>query len=336
MLPDYKLSSAAIFSGFLVPDRVNDLIDYEWGGQDIADTSKGLKVKVWSSAYQGGVISITDGQISHDLLTVADVTQISFAFNRNMRPFVTYVAAGVGWLWWYDTTVLSYITTELGNAVSPQLALDDLREHQSSNSDIILAYIRDDVLYMRQQRDRFQIEYELGHAKELVQIGMTKNYRFAFALKVINGFNTFFDEAIISPHNISDARFDHFKLCPLQSSYAVGFGNSVIATSAVCNDLHRATFENLENTVTANFKLDAADYDYFTAFYRVWQHKRKPFTVDLVIDERPLQRYKAHFVPGGISMQKSGRIFSVSTQLHVLNNDLNTDEIRQLAESRNE
>ena len=87
MLPDNTLSSASIYSGFLVPDRVNDLIDYEWGGTDLQDASNGLQVKIWTCFYHDGWITITDNLgITHQLLEIVNVTQLSFAFSFSKRP----------------------------------------------------------------------------------------------------------------------------------------------------------------------------------------------------------------------------------------------------------
>lgn len=339
MLPDKMLSSAAIFGGFLVPDRINDLIDYEWGGKDLLDTSEGMQVKIWTCIYEDGWIKITDNaEIQHSILEVANVTQLGFTFSLSMRVYITYVADGRAYFYWYDSLTSAYVMTDYGiDTITPQLSLDDIRSSQSTNADVIFAYVRDDVLYTRMQRDRFQIEYEMGVANQLVQIGMTSNYRFAFALKaVINRFNTHYDQALIDPRNIQGNRFDHLDLCPLQASYAVQLGKSVIVSEGLTDNRYRTGFENLENVVTVNFTLSVADYTYFTAFYRVWQNKRKPFTFNAVIDGRALQQYKAHFVPDSISMSKSGNLFKVSAQLHVLNNPFNKAAIQTLAESRND
>lgn len=339
MLPDNMLSSAAIFGGFLVPNRINDLIDYEWGGKDLLDASEGMQVKIWTCFYEDGWIKITDNAgLRYSILEVAEVTQLGFAFSLSMRVYVTYVAVGRAFFYWYDSTTSAYITTDYGvETITPQLSLDDVRNSQSGNADVIFAYVRDDVLYTRMQRDRFQIEYEMGAANQLVQIGMTNNYRFAFALKaVINRFNTHYDQALIDPRNIQGNRFDHLDLSALQASYAVQLGNSVIVSEGLTDNRYRTGFENLENVVAVNFTLSAEDYTYFTAFYRVWQNKRKPFTFNVVIDSRASQQYKAHFVPDSISMSKSGKLFKVSAQLHVLNNPFNKAAIQTLAESRND
>jgi hypothetical protein len=339
MLPDNMLSSAAIFGGFLVPDRINDLIDYEWGGKDLLDASEGMQVKIWTCFYEDGWIKITDNAgLRYSILEVAEVTQLGFAFSLSMRVYVTYVAAGRAFFYWYDSTTSAYITTDYGvETITPQLSLDDVRNSQSSNADVIIAYVRDDVLYTRMQRDRFQIEYEMGAANQLVQIGMTSNYRFAFALKaVINRFNTHYDQALIDPRNIQGNRFDHLDLSALQASYAVQLGNSVIVSEGLTDNRYRTGFDNLVNVVAVNFNLSAEDYTYFTAFYRVWQNKRKPFTFNAVIDSRASQQYKAHFVPDSISMSKNGKLFKVSAQLHVLNNPFNKAAIQTLAESRND
>lgn len=51
-----------------------------------------------------------------------------------------------------------------------QLSLDDTGP-QTANADVILAYIKNDKLFMRIQRERFLIEHELTKAKQLKQIG---------------------------------------------------------------------------------------------------------------------------------------------------------------------
>ena len=42
MLPDGELSTSSVFAAFLVPNRVDELIDYEWGGIDLYDVLEGL------------------------------------------------------------------------------------------------------------------------------------------------------------------------------------------------------------------------------------------------------------------------------------------------------
>lgn len=121
----------------------------------------------------------------------------------------------------------------------------------------------------------------------------------------------------------------------MQASYSVQFGNNVIKAEGLNEDALRTQFENIENVVSINFNLKEKDFDYFMSFFRFWQHKRKPFYVDLVLDQRPLTQYLAHFVHDSVSMTKNGVVFKVSVQLLILNNDLDKLEIKTIAESRN-
>src|SRR5690606_25942974 len=79
------------------------------------------------------------------------------------------------------------LTTLPARSKSPRAVLDDKRSHQISVSDIIIAYIRDNNLYARIQRDRYEIEYQLISTLDpdaiLDQIGMGTNWRLHFRLK---------------------------------------------------------------------------------------------------------------------------------------------------------
>lgn len=179
-----QISEIPINSAFLVPIR-NQLIDFEWGGVEIQNSSQGLMSKLWKCFYENGQIKVTNGDSVHPLISAENVTALGLAFDFNMRPQITYVTNGKTYLWWYDPSASKQITTEYGaEFISPQLSLDDHRLHQSANADIIFAYVKNAKLCFRQQRDRYQIEYILGDAKnqKLTQIGMSKNYRFQFRL----------------------------------------------------------------------------------------------------------------------------------------------------------
>lgn len=335
MLPDNELSTNSVYASFLVPTRVDPLIDYEWGGNDLNDESGGIQSKLWTGYYENGVIKVKADGVQHDLLTIAGVSALSFAFDLNMRPTVTYVVNNNVYLWWFDTSVGAYTTTNFGSDLStPQLSFDDHRQLFSINSDIIFAYIKADRLCIRIQRDRYQIEYDLGEGQSLIQIGMMRNYRFGFATKLINGFDLFMDQSYVDARN-KGFSFDYLDLCPLQSTYTSQFGNNVIKTDGLNTDILRMQYENIENIVTTNFNLNKLDFDYFLSFFRLWQQKRKPFFIDLVLDRRPLSQYLAHFIHDSISMQKQGEIFKVNAQLYILNNDLDKAQINALVEARN-
>ena len=181
MLPDSMLSATSASSDFINGVRTDALIDFELAGVAIGDTSQGLLVKKWTCAYEDGQIKLSYENDFETVLTVENVTYLSFAFDINMRPVVAYVADDVCYLWWYDSQQSEQVKTNLGACIFPQLSLDERRSALSANADVIFAYIRNSKLYMRIQRERFQIEHEITQAKRLIQIGMMTNYRFGFA-----------------------------------------------------------------------------------------------------------------------------------------------------------
>lgn len=335
MIPENQLSSVSVYADFFTPIRIDSLVDYEWAGIEIYDTSEGMQAKIWTCFYEDGQIKIKNDLYQYTLLTIANVSALSFAFDLNMRPQVTYVANGETYLWWYDSLTASQVTTNFGAEFkTPQLSLDDNRSLQTSNADVIFAYIRNERLCIRIQRERFENEYDLGDGQALIQIGMMKNYRFGFATKIINTYAAFLDQKYVEARN-KVLNFDFLDLCPLQSAYSVQFGNNVIKTDGLAEDLLRSQFENIENVVVVNFNLNKIDFDYFMAFFRTWQNKRKPFYIDLVLDQRSLTQHLVHFVAESVSMTKNGSIFKVSAQLHLLNNQIDKLEIKALVESRN-
>ena len=188
MLPDNVLSTLVISASFQSPRDAptRPLIDYEMGGIGISDPSKGLMVKSWRGQY-------IDGDFILDALAVApvtvysrvDVSEFSFTFDQNMKPFLTFVDPTGAYYRWYDATIPGYAVVALpAGSITPKCSLDDKRAAQSSSSDIILAYVRAGTLYYRQQRDRFGVEYLLNSVigGYLVQVGMNKIWRFQFEI----------------------------------------------------------------------------------------------------------------------------------------------------------
>lgn len=189
-LPGDVLSSEPL-PGYFLGARAQvfpDYIDYMDGGVGIQDPSLGLDYQVWTAEIVEDIVEdrIVLSAPTHPATTVYtgdDITEVSLAFDQNMNVCVAFVEAGMAKLLWYDTTVQDMVVTELGAGVShPRVALDDNREFNLANSDIILAYIKDGALYYRQQRDRYQIERQLSSGPwiALVRIGMGSTLRFQF------------------------------------------------------------------------------------------------------------------------------------------------------------
>lgn len=190
MLPNDELASLQMFSEwqyyYPMTDDLN--IAYAMGGVDITDVSQGLRVVLWTLQYITGELYL--GKVGDTLTSVAsvgsDVVKVALAFDQNMRPcYAWQLDTDECVLRFFDNTVGDYTEVTFEEARSPCLTLDDSRPYANSHSDVILAYLKDDQLCYRQQRDRFLIEYVLEDVskKHLVRIGLNKQNRLQFMLK---------------------------------------------------------------------------------------------------------------------------------------------------------
>lgn len=106
----------------------------------------------------------------------------------------------------------------------------------------------------------------------------------------------------------------------LQSGYSVQYGNDV-KSQQLDGGLPRLwrDFIGSPHSVSVQWTLDAGQYQYLMAFFRVWQADPQPFWARLVIDDHQMLPYKTLFTPGGLQLaSKSGGNFNVSGRLIVL------------------
>lgn len=196
MIPEKRLSNTPVIGRYVGADeRLGRRIgDFENGGVALNDPTQGFNVNVWELYLQGNearVRTVPNGAPTV-LFSDTDITRLKLAFDQNMRPAVAYVADGVAKLWWYDSTIPGNRTTTIQGATEPVLCLDDKRDGQRDFSDILLFYLKDGEdeaarhLYMRAQRDRYTIEYDIGllpaGARNILQVGMADNLRLLFEL----------------------------------------------------------------------------------------------------------------------------------------------------------
>ena len=189
-LPNNILYLATEPVTFLAPDHlvIKPLIDYERGGVAINDASEGTNAYNWKIAYTGSEVRLSREPYSDFtvLFTTPGITEIGFAFTQNMAVTVCYVQDGLTKLYWFDTQISQYVTTEFPSVTSPKLAMDDKREYSSSISDILFCYLRAGNLCYRQQRDRYNTERVIvaTQATKIRRIGMTTGLRFAVELNI--------------------------------------------------------------------------------------------------------------------------------------------------------
>lgn len=186
MMPDNVLSSEAVFANWLVPDDIKRTltVDREYGGIALRDATHGLDYQVWTLVTDGTNVNISAEDIPEvTLFSGTSITEVSLAFDQNMNPFVAFVDNGQAKFWWFDTFVGHQVFTNLAGS-SPRAALDDKRSLENGTSDIILAYIHNNNLCFRMQRDRYGVEYTLKTAVNatLGRIGMNVKNRLQFEL----------------------------------------------------------------------------------------------------------------------------------------------------------
>ena len=192
MIPENRLSSEPQSSAFAGARSLSatKLLNYETGGIGISDSSQGLMVQTWRGRYIGNNIILdvpSNPSVSSFIAySGAAITEFSFSFDQLMRPVVVLIQYGNCIVKWYDSSINDYVVIDFGDVITnPRVSLDDKRPAHTTDSDIIFAYLRDNNLYYRQQRDRFQIEILLRiGVYELFKIGFGINNRFLFEVSL--------------------------------------------------------------------------------------------------------------------------------------------------------
>lgn len=188
-IPQDRLSTTTLEADFLEPDdrdRETSLIDYERGGLALGDTSLGIDYQIWVAevAEDRGSISVypedTPG-MSTVVVTDAGISDVSLAFDQNMNVTVAYVSNKPK-LYWFDTSIQSYTTTEFDDHISQYVTMDDKRDAATGQAynDVLFFYIKGSALYYRQQRDRYTVQYTIKTPRPgdyIIRSGMMDNLR---------------------------------------------------------------------------------------------------------------------------------------------------------------
>lgn len=165
-----------------------DTLEYQDGPQAISDPFQGHRVQVWRMRYLKEQVWLTaPNHVEQPLFAVRNLQACSFTFDQNARPLVAYLVDGELRLYWFDPTPGVYVHTLLDDGVdSVRIRLDDVRPELIGNSDVILAYTKNNNLLCRIQRDRYTEPYVLqeGIGGKLLQTGMNRHYRFQFLLQM--------------------------------------------------------------------------------------------------------------------------------------------------------
>lgn len=188
MIPENRLSTTAVLSGWLNPPAVRAIYSQHWGPVAIQDPAEGMLYQLWEARIAFNAITVqAPNTVATTLFTrVNEIKQVSLAFDQSGFPVVAFVeSTGAAFLRWFDTTVPGYVITPLASGVlTPRVTLDDARQFAGAISDVILAYVRAGNLYYRQQRDRYTIERLLkAGVEELKHVSMNNGLRLQFKYK---------------------------------------------------------------------------------------------------------------------------------------------------------
>lgn len=150
-------------------------------------TAGGLTSKYWGAYYNpsGNAIYLRDMALGTDTFIISEpdgVSRIALAFDQNGNDVYAWITlSGVLKLRWFDSSVGSDVVDTFGQAQSLTLTMDMKYFPSSAESDILFYYIRDNAIYARVQRDKYEIEYSTpvtSGANELIDSGMRVDYRF--------------------------------------------------------------------------------------------------------------------------------------------------------------
>lgn len=154
-----------------------------FGGIALNDPSKGRQYRQWSVTLLAGVIEVRPVGASVVFTRAApSAISVSLAFDSNMGLVVAWQnSTGTSELYYFDTLLTQYTTRSFSGTTSCKVCVDDARPAAEAASDVIFAYTRNNNLYWRQQRDRYDVERLVGATnKKLIRLGLSETNRLQF------------------------------------------------------------------------------------------------------------------------------------------------------------
>lgn len=106
---------------------------------------------------------------------------------------------------------------------------------------------------------------------------------------------------------------------PEQSSYAITYGNSVVAVQMDGGpSKFRSDIKNAPDIVNVSWAFSSYEYDYFKTFLSAVEDGATPFLIDLIIEEAGLVEHEVHFVPKTAKLkEQKGLSYYVTAKLEV-------------------
>jgi len=187
MIPGGDFTPIPIVSGYNPPlnEPYVPLYQKVWGGVELNDGTQGRMVRYWEVSYDGTNININpESDPVVFSIVQADVETVSLGFDANMSPVIGWQSVGTSNIYFYDGATFTFQTITISGTTSCRVFLDDPRDFNSSESDVMIAYTKNNTLYYRQQRDNYTIEYTIGPTvKLLTKAGLNTVNRLQFELR---------------------------------------------------------------------------------------------------------------------------------------------------------
>lgn len=187
MIPrDYiNTKTSTVYAEFLHPENLlfDPLTDVCYGGNALNDPSGGRNTKIWEAYYEGGKIKVKPQNDSTPVfeLSAPGATFISLAFDSNMGVVICWQSNATSNIYYFDVVDNVFVTKTVSNTTSCKISIDDYRDFNLANSDVIFGYTKNGSLYYRVQRERYDEEHYVGETTgTLIRLGMTKANRFQF------------------------------------------------------------------------------------------------------------------------------------------------------------
>lgn len=187
MIPGNNFTPTPIISTFQPPydEPYTALSQNVLGGIALNNSSQGRQYRTWNVTYTGGNIEVRPvGNSIAFTLPAVDVQTVSLAFDNNMGVVIAWKTTGGANLYYYDTLTSQYITRFFSGVLSCRVCVDDARDFYTANSDVIFGYTLGADLYYRQQRDRYDTQYNIGPSvKRLIRMAPNVGNRLQFELR---------------------------------------------------------------------------------------------------------------------------------------------------------
>ena len=161
-----------------------------FGGTEYGKFNGFVSLDNWMYSYtpNNGTLQVwkeNDEDVRYEIFTsIFGISEISFTFDKQMLPVASYMQNKLCYIYFFDSSLNSYNTLNIPNAISPKVALSSIHFSHVQDSEVILGYVTENKkLCIRLQKDRYSIEYPIkifDKKIKLYNIGYSNKNRFQY------------------------------------------------------------------------------------------------------------------------------------------------------------